>query len=62
MNGLSIVQDWVLVLGLALRDVAPGSHLITNDDNTWRWVISSFMRALTCCTSLVVETLLGVWF
>jgi hypothetical protein len=39
-----------------------GSHLIANDDATWRRVISSFVHALTCCVLLVVETPLGVWF
>ena len=62
MDGLSTVQDWVLVLGLALRDVMPGSHVSTNDDAMGRRVISSFVRALTCCAPLVAETLLQAWF
>ena len=61
-GGSSTVQDLVLALGLALLGVAPNSHLITNDIVVWRWVISSFMHALTRCVPLVVEMLLGVWF
>jgi hypothetical protein len=54
MDGLSIVQDWVLVLGLASRGLALGCHLITNDEATWWWVISSLVHALTHCVPLVV--------
>jgi hypothetical protein len=61
-DGLSTVQDWVLVPGLALRGMAPDSHLITNDDAVWRWVILSFVHALTRCAPLVVGTLLKAWF
>ena len=55
------MRDLTLVLGLALRGVAPSSHLINNDNATWRWVILSFVRALTCCAPLAVEALLGAW-
>jgi hypothetical protein len=46
-----------LVLGFALRGMALGSHLITNDIAMWWRVVSSLMCALTCCVPLVVETL-----
>ena len=45
----------------AVRGVVPDSHLINNDDAAWRRVISSFTRALTRCTLLVAEALLGAW-
>ena len=56
MDSLSAMRDWALVSGLALRGMAPGSHLITNDDNAWQWVISSLVYALTCCVLPVVES------
>jgi hypothetical protein len=62
MDGLSAVQDLVLAPGLALQGMAPGSHLITNDNVVWRRVISSFVRALTRCAPLVAEMLPGAWF
>ena len=62
MDGLCAMQDLTLVLGSALRGVAPGSHLITNDDAAWWRVISYLKRALTRCAPLVVKTPLGVWF
>ena len=61
-GGSSTVQDLVLALGLALLGVAPNSHLITNDIVVWRWVISSFMHALTHYAPLVAEMLLEAWF
>ena len=61
MGGLSTNQGWVLVSGVVFRGVAPGGHLINNDDAVWRWVISSFVRALTRCAPLVVEALLEAW-
>ena len=42
--------------------MAPGSHLTTNGVAVWRGVISSFVRALTCCALLVAEALLEAWF
>jgi hypothetical protein len=62
LDGSSFMQDWTLVLGLALRGMAPGSHLVTCDDTVGRRVISLFMHALTHCTPLVARTLLGAWF
>ena len=42
--------------------MAPGSHLITNDDAAcWR-VISSLVHALTRYVPLVVDTLIRMWF
>lgn len=35
-DGLPTTLDQVLVLGLALRGVALGSHLITYDNVVWR--------------------------
>jgi hypothetical protein len=61
-DGLFAVQYWVLVSSLALRGMATGSHLITNDNAAWQRVISLFVRVLTCCAPLVVETLLAAWF
>ena len=55
------MQDWTLVPGLALRGMALGNHLITYAAAMWRWVILSFVRALTCCAPLAVEALLGAW-
>jgi hypothetical protein len=62
IDGLSTMRDWALVLGLALRGMALGSHLITNDDAAWRRVISSLMYALTHCVLLVVEVPLEACF
>ena len=62
IGGLSTMRDRTLVLGLALRGVAPGSDLITDDHATWWQVISQLVHALTHCVLLVVEMLLGVWF
>jgi hypothetical protein len=56
------MQDWTLVLGLALRGVALGSHLVTCDDTAGRRVILLFMHALTHCAPLVAGTLFGAWF
>ena len=42
--------------------MALGSHLITNNDAAWRWVISSLVYALTHCVSLVVEVSIRAWF
>ena len=61
VDSLSAMQGWTLVLGLALRGVALGSHLITNND-AWRWMISSLVRALTCCVPPMVEMPLEAWF
>ena len=58
--GLSVKQDQIQVLGLALRGVAPVSHLITYDAATRRWVILLLMRTQACCVPPVTETLLGV--
>ena len=55
------MHDQALVSGLALRGVAPGSHLITNDDIAWWRVILSLMYALTCCVPLVAEISLRAW-
>ena len=50
-----------MALGLALRGMVSGSHLINNDDDAWRWVILSFERALMRCALLAMEALLGAW-
>lgn len=39
-----------------------GSHLITNNDAAWWWVISSLVYALTHCVSLVAEAPIRAWF
>ena len=62
MDGLSAMRDRTLVLGSALRGVAPGSHLIVDDDDAWWLMISSLMHALTRCVPLVVEMPLEAWF
>jgi hypothetical protein len=56
------MRDQTLVLGLALRGVVPGSHLIISDDVMWRWVILLLVCAQTCCARLMAETPLGAWF
>jgi hypothetical protein len=61
-DSLITVLDRVLVPGLALRGVAPGSHLITCDAAAQRQVISLLVRALTCGVSLVAKKLLEAWF
>ena len=53
------MQDLVLALGLALRGVASGNHLINSDDATWHRMISSFTCALTRFAPLDAEALLG---
>ena len=55
------MRDLTLVPGLALQGVALGSHLIIDDNDVWRRVISSLVRALTYYILLVVEMLLGEW-
>ena len=58
LRSLPIMQDRILVLGLTLRGVVSVSGLITNDDDAWWRVVSSFMRALAHCVPMA-ETLYG---
>jgi hypothetical protein len=41
--------------------MALGSHLITDDDDVWQWVISTLVYALTHCVPLVAEMPLMAW-
>ena len=45
-----------------MQGVAPGSHLITCDDATGRWVILLLMCALTHGSPLVVEMMFEAHF
>ena len=51
----------VMVLGLTPRGVTPVGRLITNDV-AWRWVVSPFVRALSCRVPQMAKMLLGEWF
>jgi hypothetical protein len=46
--------DWILVPGLTLCGTMQVSRLTTNGDAAWWPVVSSFVRALVHCVSLVV--------
>ena len=61
LDTLSIDQDWVLVLGLALYGMVSISHSITSDAAAWWQVVLLLMCALARCITLVVETLAGAW-
>ena len=54
-------QDWILVLGLALRGVTSDSHLISGDGTAWRLAVLSLMRALAHCVLPMAETLSKAW-